>query len=128
MKIAFVTPELQSLVRRTSLAEVSESLARTLRQEGGEVRVFLPYHADLQLAPLADLHTAGEVKVKDGPAKTSVLVHTALLGDLPIVLIDHPQLFRSRHPYGDDEGPYPDNWRRYAVFCRAVLELSLIHI
>ncbi len=122
MKIAFVTPELQSLVRRTSLAEVSESLARTLRQEGGEVRVFLPFHAEMQLGPLADLRQVGEVKAKDGPAKTGVMIHTALLGDLPIVLIDHPQLFRSRHPYGDDEGPYPDNWRRYAVFCRAVLE------
>ena len=60
MKIAFVTPELQSLVRRTSLAEVSESLARTLRQEGGEVRVFLPFHADMALGGLADLRLVGE--------------------------------------------------------------------
>ncbi len=41
LRIAFATPELQSLVRKTSLAEVSESLARTLRQEGADIRVFL---------------------------------------------------------------------------------------
>ena len=122
MKIAFVTPELQSLVRRTSLAEVSESLARTLRQEGGDVRVFLPYHSELQLTPLADLKTVGELKVKDGTGKATVTVHTALLGDVPVVLVDHAQYFRTRHPYGDEDGPYPDNWRRYSVFCRAVLE------
>src|SRR5258708_2484353 len=57
LRIAFVTPELQSLVRRTSLAEVAESLARTLRQEGNDVRVFLPWHGDLALQPLADLRS-----------------------------------------------------------------------
>lgn len=122
MKIAFVSPELQSLVRRTSLAEVSESLARTLRQEGNDVRVFLPYHADLQTSGLSDLHSLGELKVRDGAGKISVLLQSARLGDLPIYLIDHPQLFRNRHPYADDEGPYADNWRRYAIFCRAVME------
>jgi len=122
LKIAFVSPELQSLVRRTSLAEVSESLARTLRQEGNDVRVFLPYHADLQTGSLTDLKSLGEIKVKDGTGKAAVTLHSARLGDLPIYLIDHPTLLRNRHPYADDEGPYADNWRRYAVFCRAVLE------
>jgi hypothetical protein len=41
---------------------------------------------------------------------------------LPIVLIDHPQVLGSKQPYGDEEGPYPDNWRRYALFARGVLE------
>ena len=65
MKIAFVTPELNALVRRTSLAEVSESLPRTLRQEGGDVRVFLPFTADVNAAALQDLKQVGEVRVKD---------------------------------------------------------------
>jgi starch synthase len=128
LKIAFVTPELQSLVRRTSLAEVAESLARTLRQEGGDIRVFLPYSMGVNTSPLSDLKPVGEVRVKDGQTRISLSVHTGLLADLPVVLIDHPQLFRSKHPYGDDEGPYPDNWRRYAVFCRGVIEsLTLLN-
>ena len=61
MKIAFVTPELNALVRRTSLAEVSESLPRTLRQEGGDVRVFLPFTADVNASALQDLKQVGEV-------------------------------------------------------------------
>jgi starch synthase len=122
LKIAFVTPELQSLVRRTSLAEVSESLARTLRQEGSDVRVFLPFSAGVTTGPLADLKLAGEVRVKDGTSRVALSVHTARIGDLPIVLIDHPQIFRAKHPYGDEDGPYPDNWRRYALFVRGVIE------
>ncbi len=127
MKIAFVTPELNALVRRTSLAEVSEALPRTLRQEGSDVRVFLPYSQDLAIEPLQDLRVVGEVRVKDGASKITLTVHSGQLGDLPVILIDHPTLFRGRQPYGDEEGPYADNWRRYAIFSRGVLEsLALI--
>ena len=123
LKIAFVTPELNALVRRTSLAEVSESLPRTLRQEGGDVRVFLPFTADVNAAALQDLKQVGEVRVKDGVSRTTLTVHTGQLGDLPIVLIDHAQILRARHLYSEDDGtPYPDNWRRYALFSRGVLE------
>lgn len=86
------------------------------------MRVFLPYTADVNVHPLQDLKQVGEVRVKDGAARISLTVFTGQLGDLPVVLIDHPTLFRARHVYGDDEGPYADNWRRYAVFARGVLE------
>jgi starch synthase len=115
------------LVRRTSLAEVAESLPRTLRQEGADVRVFLPWTVGLDVSPLQSLREVGTIRVKDGTAKTELLIHTSNLGDLPVYLIDHPTLFRSRQPYGDEEGPYADNWRRYAIFARAVLEaLSVV--
>jgi starch synthase len=122
VKVAFVTPELLSLARRTSLAEISEFLPRTLIQLGVEVRLFLPFHKDIELERLTDLTLVGAVEVSDCEGTISVDVHVARLGELSVVLIDHPELFRSRHPYGSEEGPYPDNWRRYAVFSRAVLE------
>jgi starch synthase len=127
LRIAFATPELGTLVRRTSLAEIGESLPRTLRQEGADVRVFIPWTMGLDTSALQSLREVGTIRVKDGTAKLELTVHTGNLGDLPIYLIDHPTLFRSRHPYGDEEGPYADNWRRYAVFARAVLEaLTLV--
>ena len=113
---------MQSLVRRTHLAEISESLTRTMRQTGADVRVFLPQSIDLDKRPLANIKVAGEVEVADGEGKARLEISTALLGELPIVLIDHPRYFSTRHPYGDEEGPYADNWRRYTVFARAVLE------
>jgi starch synthase len=84
--------------------------------------VFLPYGVDIDTSPLTEVKEAGSVEVKDGSVMTTLSVNTAQLGDLPIVLIDHPKLFRTRHPYGDQEGPYPDNWRRFALFARSVLE------
>lgn len=122
LRIAFATPELQSLARKTSLAEVSESLARTMRQEGADIRVFVPWTRDLSVAAMAEVEPVGEVRVRDGQGKQTVQIHKGLLGDLPIVLIDHPQLLRGRNLYAEDEGPYPDNWRRFALYSRAVLE------
>jgi starch synthase len=49
-------------------------------------------------------------------------LHRALVGSVPVYLFEHAELFGERNPYGSDEGPYEDNWRRYALFCRAALE------
>ena len=122
MKIAFVTPELQSLIRRTNLAEVAEALPAALAREGHDVRVFLPHCKEMNLEPLRDLRTVAQIDVPDVDGETTITISEGQLGDVTVLLIQHPQLFAERHRYGDEEGPYPDNWRRYALFARAVLE------
>ena len=121
MRIAFVTPEYHSLVRRTNLSGVAESLSRALKQAGGDVRVFLPWTRDVDTQPLGELEEMGEVRVADGEGAVSFGVLQGHLDDLPVVLLDNEDLFGSRHPYGDEEGPYTDNWRRFGLFARAVL-------
>ena len=127
MRVAFTTPELDPLIRRTNLAEMSEALTRTLKAAGCDVRIFMPYSKDVQIDGLRGVGSVGRVRVPDRGQERTIEVWRGLLGDVPVLLFDDPELYRSRHPYGDGEGPYPDNWRRYAVFARAVLEsLALI--
>jgi starch synthase len=38
--------------------------------------------------------------------------------------IDCPELFDREEPYGTQAGEYPDNWERFGLFCRSVLEAS----
>lgn len=121
MKVAFATPEFQSLVRRTHLAEISEFLPRTLVNLGHEVVVFLPLHSDVEIDRLSAVHELGALPLPDLDGETEVTLIQAKFGDLNLVLVDHP-LFSKRHPYGSSDGPYEDNWRRYSLFCRAVLE------
>jgi starch synthase len=122
LRIAFVTPELQPLVRRTNLAETVDSLARTLRAAGHDARVILPFTKDVKAAGLLSLEELGQVKVPSDKTMKTLTVFTADFEGLPVVLLDEARLFRSRHPYGDENGPYADNWKRFAVFARAVLE------
>jgi len=122
LKIAFVTPEFQSLVRRTNLAEIAEALPLSLAAAGHDIRVILPRSKELRTDLIQDLQEVGSIEVADGESVTEVNIAQGTYGQLTIVLIGHPKYFNERYPYGDDEGPYADNWRRYSVFARAVLE------
>ena len=66
MKIAFATPELKSLVRRTQLAEIAEVLPRTLQGLGAEVRVFLPFSKDIDTESLGPLEESALLRIRDG--------------------------------------------------------------
>ena len=121
MRIALITPEFHSLVRRTNLAIVAESLAKALHGARQEVGVFLPRTIDVDPGALTGLTERTEVKVKDIQGYQRFQVLEGRLGDLPVFLFENEALFSRRHPYGDHEGPYADNWKRYAFFSQAVL-------
>ena len=121
MRIALITPEFQSLVRRTNLAGVAESLAKALHGTRQDVRVFIPWTADLDSDVLGDLVERADLRVKEVQGSQRFRVYEGKLGELPIYLFENEPLFAHRHPYGDQDGPYPDNWRRYAMFSLAVL-------
>lgn len=122
MKVAFVTPELDPLVQRTQLAEFSRALPKALSAVGADARVFTPRTQGLKLDGLTELRQVGSVSVRDGESRTTFGIETALSDGVSVVLLGHPTYFANRNPYGNDEGPYPDNWRRYAAFSRAVME------
>jgi starch synthase len=121
LRIALITPELLSLVRRTNLAAVAESLAKALHGARQDVGVFIPRTLDIEPGTLTGLTERTEVKVKDVNGFQRFLVREGRLGDVPIFLFENEHLFATRHPYGDQEGPYADNWKRYAFFSQAVL-------
>ena len=128
LRIALLTPELDSLVRRTNLGSVAESLAHALSKAGQEVRIVLPWSKDLDPTYLVDLQQATEVTVPDAKSGSATFsIHTGRLIredrglKLDVILLDNDRWFRDRHPYGDEEGPYKDNWRRYSLWSRAIL-------
>ena len=121
MKVVFVTPELDPLVRRTQLADFASALPRALAESGHEVSVCLPRTRFVELDKLEGVTPAGKVRVRDGVGPVVFDVLRWNQGPLQVYLFDNAALFGERNPYGGDEGPYPDNWRRYELFARAVL-------
>lgn len=123
MNVALVTPELYSLIRRSNLASIAESLAHALIVSGNQVKVFIPRSAEMDPDLLLRAVEVGKVTVEDpfdGPIEFTIL--ETRIKDLPVLIFDQPRFFNDRNPYGDDSGPYDDNWQRYALFSRAVLE------
>jgi len=101
---------------------VAESLALALREARQDVRVFLPWTLDTEIQALGELAARATLRVPDGNLTQTFRVLEGHLGELPVYLLENEPFFDSRHPYGDKDGPYPDNWRRYVLFSRAVLE------
>lgn len=120
MKVAFVTPELKPLVQRTNVAEIADSLPRALSNAGADVRIFLPMSVDVPQEFRDSARLVARVLLPKDPTEFEIL--EGRHEGIPVYLFGEPKLFATRHPYGNDEGPYPDNWRRYASFARAVLE------
>jgi starch synthase len=121
LRIALITPEYHSLVRRTNLALVSESLAKALHGARHEAAVFLPRSVDVELGVLTNVTPRTEVRVKDLNGHQVFRILEGRHGELPVFLFENEALFANRYPYGDQEGPYADNWKRYAFFSQAVL-------
>ncbi|NOT32426.1 MAG: glycogen synthase [Planctomycetes bacterium] len=121
MRIALITPEFHSLVRRTNLALVAESLAKALQGTRQDVGVFLPRTLDVEEDALTGLTERTEIRIKDGHGFQRFKIREGRFGDVQVFLFENEALFAQRHPYGDHEGPYADNWKRYALFSQAVL-------
>ena len=123
MNVALVTPEFYSLIRRSNLASVTESLALALHREGNQVRLFIPRSAGMDPAVLKAAVVVGRVTVRDHEeCNVEFRILETRIKELPIYILDQPRWFNNRNPYGDDSGPYLDNWRRYTHFSRAFLE------
>lgn len=123
MNVALVTPEFYSLIRRSNLASVTESLAVALQRAGNQVRLFVPRAATMDADVLRSAVEVGRVTVQDHiEGDTEFKILETRIKDLPVYIFDQPRWFNDRNPYGDDSGPYLDNWRRYTHFSRAFLE------
>jgi len=121
LKVAFITPELAPLVRRTQLADFTQALTRALKGVGADVRVFMPRTDPLFDDVLEGISEVGVVEVRDGRGRVEFRISAGELEGVPVYLMENEEFFGRRNPYGGEEGPYEDNWRRFELFARAVL-------
>jgi starch synthase len=128
--IVHLTAEYWPFARSGGLAEAVRGLATHQARAGRQVVVFVPLYRSVResapdLAPIGrpirvDLGYRGEeVRFfrEVPPAGTS-----ATTGEPRVVFVDVPSLFNRAGLYGEQGGDYADNARRFAFFCRAVLD------
>ncbi|MES2210262.1 MAG: glycogen/starch synthase [Chloroflexota bacterium] len=132
IRVAFLAAECEPWAKTGGLADVVDALARALGSmpEGDlevPVDVFLPKYRGVSAPPDRVLGQRA-VRVSDpragGTATTSVDIIDVRADGYRLRLVDHPASFdRAGGYYGDANGDFPDNAGRFALFCRAALEV-----
>ena len=123
-KVLFVASECVPYAKTGGLADVVAALAKTLQQKGCEVRVILPLYGTItpeehgiEFARSACVHMGGGVEQWVG-------IHsTKLAGRVPVWFVDYKVYFDRPGLYGDSHGEYGDNGFRFALFCKAAIQL-----
>jgi starch synthase len=123
LKILFVGPEAAPFAKVGGLGEVLYALPRALRQQGHDVRVFIPKYASIKtkryrLSPLMEgLDLSAGAKDPHGLSVSNVLKHRASTGAVTYFLENMEYYEKRANVYG-----YADDTTRWVLLCRGVLE------
>lgn len=125
MNALFATTELRPLVRDGSLAEISWGLPQALSALGHDVRLVLPGYTPALLAAYELGHEA-TLELTAGREPVRIISGQVPGSRLPIYLITAPSYFeREGGPYANADGDqWADNAERFALFCRAIVEIA----
>jgi len=125
MRIAFVASECVPFSKTGGLADVVGALPPALAALGHEVDVYLPKYRQTRLNSPRTLLRSVTVPFDDEYRFCSVLDGGTHAG-VKFYFIDYPPFFDREQLYGTPAGDYSDNAERFALFSRAVLEVSKI--
>ena len=126
MHIVFAASECVPFAKTGGLADVVGALPPELVKLRHQVTVYLPLYAGVKA------HIAGEWKYAarsitipfEDSNRFVGIVDGGLRGGVQYYFVDCPELFDRAGLYGTKAGDYPDNWERFGLFCRAVLEAT----
>ncbi|ACO34540.1 MULTISPECIES: glycogen synthase GlgA [Acidobacterium] len=125
MHIVFAAPECVPFAKTGGLADVVGALPQQLVRMGHQVTVYLPYYRQIAVKTPEKIYAIRSltipfqyynhfVGVLDGGERDGVRYY----------FVECPELFDREFLYGSPSGDYLDNWERFGLFARAVLEAS----
>lgn len=125
-KILFVSSEAHPLIKTGGLGDVSGSLPAALKRLHQSVRLLLPAYRQV-VARAGRVKTVAELSIPGTTTPVRILEGVLPETRVKLWMVDAPDCFdRAGGPYqGPDGKDWPDNARRFAVFCRAAVELAL---
>lgn len=138
MDILYVTTEVAPFSSSGSLGELAGNLPRALRETGVNITVLTPHYSDISAERYGLARRIRTIDLLLGGEKVELGLFDGkfINSDVPVIFIDHPESFHRDGYYGDGDGPYPDNHKRFHIFCQGALNLvaalglkvDLIHV
>lgn len=126
MHIVFAASECVPFAETGGLGDVVGALPAELVKLGHEVTVYIPLYAAVR----------PHIKGQWNYAVRSItipfeyynrfvgIVDGGQRGGVQYYFVDCPEMFDREGLYGTKQGDYPDNWERFGLFCRAVIEAT----
>lgn len=126
MRVAFVASECVPFASTGGLGEVVGALSLELARQGHEVTVYLPLYAAVReyLGPERKMVIPSITIPFEHSNRFAGVVDGGRQDGVQFLFIDCAELFDREGLYGNHWGEYLNNWERFGLFCRAVLEAS----
>ncbi|MFA5139579.1 MAG: glycogen/starch synthase [Elusimicrobiota bacterium] len=124
MQVVLAASEAVPFCKTGGLADVAGALARELARMGLRVTLFVPYYRAVRQATASTEPLPGKISVRLGDRTVEARLLRASTGSAEALLVDCPEFYDRAQLYMQGGADYEDNARRFAFFCRAVLEGS----
>ncbi len=122
MDVVLVSAEVAPFSKSGGLGDVCSAIPRALARRGHRVVTVSPRYASVDLAALGAVDTGVTVGVHAAAFRHDVQFWRVDDAGVTHLFVDHP-MFHRGGLYGDAQGTFRDNHIRFAVLCRAALEV-----
>ena len=125
MHIVFAASECAPWAKTGGLAEVIGSLPREIAALGHKVTVYVPYYRQVREQMPEKKYAIRSITIPfEYYSRFAAILDGGVHDGVQVYFVHSPELFDREFLYGTAAGPYQDNWERFALYCRAVLEAS----
>ena len=123
MQIVYAAPECAPWARTGGLGEVLRALPRQVASLGHKVSVYIPYYRQVREQTPEKKYAVQSITIPfQYYSRFAAVLDGGVHAGVQMYFVDCPELFDREFLYGPPAGEYQDNWERYALFSRAVLE------
>jgi len=125
MHIVFASSECVPFVKTGGLADVVGALPPELVKLGHQVTVYLPFYRQIRMEFPEPNYKIRSITIPFQFYNRFVgVVDGGKIDGVQFYFLECPELFDRESLYAVPEGDYPDNWERFGLFSRAVIEAS----
>jgi starch synthase len=125
MHIVFAASECVPYAKTGGLADVVGALPQEIAKLGHRVTVYIPLYRQVQPHIKQRKEALRSVTMPfEFYNRFASIVDGGLRDGVQMYFVDCPELFDLEYLYATPSGDYPNNWERFGLFCRVVLEAS----